>query len=141
MLIKTSVLSLSLALFIGVAAAQAQSGPIVQGRHLQPTQQQVDSRVDDRARQWSRGVQSGADLETAYFPGIAVPSHSASAAPRSTPAHPIDPPDLKRQRSAEGARFINQLYEELMRWTPPGCFRPAWSSGAREPSLELGETQ
>ena len=61
MLIKTSVLSLSLALFIGLAAAQAQSWPIVQGRHLQPTQQQVDSRVDDRAHQWSRDVQSEID--------------------------------------------------------------------------------
>ena len=61
MLIKTSVLSLSLALFIGVAVAQAPSWPIVQGRHLQPTQQQVDSRVDDRAREWSRGVQSEPD--------------------------------------------------------------------------------
>ena len=58
MLIKTSVLSLSLALFIGAAAAQEPSWPIVKGRHLQPTQQQVDSRIDDRARQWSRGVQS-----------------------------------------------------------------------------------
>ena len=61
MLIKTSVLSLSLALFIGVAAAQPPSWPIVNGRHLQPTQQQVDSRIDDRARQWSRGVQSEID--------------------------------------------------------------------------------
>ena len=61
MLIKTSVLSLSLALFIGAAAAQARSWPIVEGRQLQPTQQQVDSRVDDRARQWSRGVQSEID--------------------------------------------------------------------------------
>ena len=61
MLIKTSVLSLSLALFVGVAAAQAPSRPIVNGRHLQPTQQQVDSRIDDRARQWSRGVQSEID--------------------------------------------------------------------------------
>ena len=61
MLINTSVLSLSLALFIGVAAAQAQAWPIVQGRHLQPTQQQVDSRIDNRARQWSRGVQSVID--------------------------------------------------------------------------------
>jgi hypothetical protein len=61
MLIKTSVLSLSLALFIGVAAPQDQSWPIVQGRHLQPTQQQVYSRLDDRARQWSRGVQSEID--------------------------------------------------------------------------------
>ena len=61
MLIKTSVLSLSLALFIGAAAAQSRSWPIVEGRQLQPTQQQVDSRVDDRARQWSRGVQSEID--------------------------------------------------------------------------------
>jgi hypothetical protein len=58
MLITTSVLSLSLALFIGVAAAQPPSWLIVKGRQLQPTQQQVDSREDDRARQWSRGVQS-----------------------------------------------------------------------------------
>jgi hypothetical protein len=56
-----SVLSLSLALFIGLAVPQAQSWPIVNGRHLQPTQQQVDSRIDDRARQWSRGVQSEID--------------------------------------------------------------------------------
>jgi hypothetical protein len=61
MLIKASVFSLSLALVIGVAAAQTQSWPIVNGRQLQPTQQQVDSRVDDRARQWSRGVQSEID--------------------------------------------------------------------------------
>ena len=61
MLIKTSVFSLSLALFIGVAAAQVPSWPIVNGRHLQPTQQQVDSRIDDRSRQWSRGVQSEID--------------------------------------------------------------------------------
>ena len=141
MLIKTSVLSLSLALFIGAAAAQAPSRPIVNGRHLQPTQQQVDSRGDDRVRQWTRGVQSGADLETGYFRGIAVPSHSASPALRPTPAHPIDPPGFKRQRSAEETRFIGQLYEELMRWTPPGCFRPAWSPGAQEPHFEAGETR
>jgi hypothetical protein len=61
MLIKTSVLSLSLALFIGVAAAQAPSWPIVEGRHLQPTQQQVVSRGNDWARQWRRVVQSAAD--------------------------------------------------------------------------------
>ena len=61
MLIKTSVLSLSLALFIAVTAPQAQSWPIVQGRHLQPTQQQVDSKGDERARQQSRRVQSEID--------------------------------------------------------------------------------
>ena len=61
MLIKTSVLSLSLALFIGVAAAQAPSWPIVNGRHLQPIQQQIDSREDTAARQWNRSVQSDID--------------------------------------------------------------------------------
>jgi len=61
MLIKTSVLSLSLALFIGATAAQAPSWPIVNGGHLQPTQQQIDSRGDDRSRQWSRGFQSEID--------------------------------------------------------------------------------
>jgi hypothetical protein len=58
MLIKTSVLSLSFALSIGVAAAQPPSWPIVKGGYLQPTQQQVDSRGDDRTRQWSRGARS-----------------------------------------------------------------------------------
>jgi hypothetical protein len=61
MLIKTFVLSLSFALSIGVAAAQAPSWTIVKGGHLQPTQQQVDSKGDDTVRQWSRGVQSGSD--------------------------------------------------------------------------------
>ena len=61
MIIKAYLLSLSLALFIGVAAAQTPSGPIVDGRRPQPTQQQVDSRVDDRARQWNRRVQSEID--------------------------------------------------------------------------------
>ena len=49
MLIKTFVPSLSFALSIGVAAAQVPSWPIVKGGHLQPTQQQVDSLIDDRA--------------------------------------------------------------------------------------------
>ena len=60
-IIKAFLLSLSLALFIGVAAAQTPSGPIVNGRQLQPTQQQVDSRKDDRALQWNRDVQSEID--------------------------------------------------------------------------------
>ena len=75
MLIKTSVLSLSLALFIGVAAAQAPSWPVVKGRHLQPTQQQVDSKGDDTVRQWSRGVQLGSDHlydEIMRGPGLAL---------------------------------------------------------------------
>jgi hypothetical protein len=61
MIIKAYLLSLSLALFIGVAAAQTPSGPIVDGRRPQPTQQQVDSREDDWARQRNRGVEPQID--------------------------------------------------------------------------------
>ena len=59
--IKTCLLSLSLALFMGVAAAQPSSWPIVNNRRPQPTQQQIDSREDSAARQWNRGVQSEVD--------------------------------------------------------------------------------
>jgi hypothetical protein len=58
---KTSLISLSLALFIGVAAAQPPSWPIANGRRPQPTQQQIDSREGDAARQWNRAVQSEVD--------------------------------------------------------------------------------
>jgi hypothetical protein len=58
---KTSLLSLPSALFIGVAAAQPPSRPIVNGRQLQPTQQQIDSREANASRQWNRAVQSEVD--------------------------------------------------------------------------------
>ena len=58
---KTSLLSLSLALFIGAAAAQPSSWLIANGRRPQPTQQQIDSREDDAARQWDRAVRSEVD--------------------------------------------------------------------------------
>src|SRR6202043_19572 len=58
MIINGCLLCLSLALFIGPAAAQTPSWPIVDGRQLQPTQQQIDTKEDDKARQWNRGVQS-----------------------------------------------------------------------------------
>jgi hypothetical protein len=57
MIVKTCVLSLSFALLIGIAAAQTPSGPVVKGRHLQPTQQQIDSRKGDARRQWDSRVQ------------------------------------------------------------------------------------
>jgi hypothetical protein len=60
-IIKTCLLSLSLALFMGVAAAQPSSWPIANGRRPQPTQQQIDSREDNTARQWNRSVQSDID--------------------------------------------------------------------------------
>jgi hypothetical protein len=58
---KTSLLSLSVALFIGAAAAQPPSWPIANGRRPRPTQQQIDSREDDAARLWNRAVQSEVD--------------------------------------------------------------------------------
>jgi hypothetical protein len=50
-----------LALTLGIAAAQTPSGPIINGRHLQPTQQQVDDREDYGVRQRDRAVQSEID--------------------------------------------------------------------------------
>ena len=58
---KTSLPSISLALFIGVAAAQPPPWPIANGGRPQPTQQQNNSREDDAARQWNRAVQSEVD--------------------------------------------------------------------------------
>jgi hypothetical protein len=55
---RTSLLSLSLALFIGAAAARPPSWPIANGRRPQPTQQQIDSREDNAAHQWALSVQS-----------------------------------------------------------------------------------
>jgi hypothetical protein len=59
--ITTCLLSLLSALFVGVAAAQTLSGPTINDHQLQPTQQQVDSRENDDARQRDRAVQSEID--------------------------------------------------------------------------------
>jgi hypothetical protein len=86
MLIKTSVLSLSFALSIGVAVAQAPSWSIVKGGHPQPTQQQVDSREDDSVRQWSRGVQSQTDrLYDEVMRGSALALDGRGARPAWSP--------------------------------------------------------
>ena len=53
--------SLLLSVFIGIAAAQPPSWPIVDGRQLQPTQQQIDSREDNAAHQRDRAVQAEVD--------------------------------------------------------------------------------
>jgi hypothetical protein len=60
-IIKTCVFSLSLALCAGLATAQTKPGPIVNGRHLQPSQQQVDNLEDYGIRQQDRAVQSEID--------------------------------------------------------------------------------
>ena len=61
MILRTCLLLLSLALTLNIAAAQTPSGPIVNGRHLQPTPQQVDDREDYRVRQRDRAFQSEID--------------------------------------------------------------------------------
>ena len=60
-ILKTSLLSLSMALFIGAAAAQPPSWPIANGRRPQPTQQQIDSREHNATCQWDRAFQSEVD--------------------------------------------------------------------------------
>jgi hypothetical protein len=61
MIIKRCALSLAAALFGTVAAAQTLPGPTVNGRQLQPTEQQVESREGDRAREWNARVQPEVD--------------------------------------------------------------------------------
>jgi hypothetical protein len=63
----------------------------------------------------------GADQETGYTSAIAVPSHLAPPGRRPIPAHPTEPPDARPDRLVERSRIVDQLYEELMRWTPPVC--------------------
>lgn len=57
----TCLLSLSSALSMGAAVAQTPTWPIVNGRQLQATQQQIDTRNADRTREWNRRVQSDVD--------------------------------------------------------------------------------
>jgi len=61
MMIGTSALSLLSVLLIGLAAAQTPSWPIANGHQSQPTQQQIDSKGIDKARQWDRDVQPDID--------------------------------------------------------------------------------
>jgi hypothetical protein len=61
MILRASAL-LSAALLAGVAwPADTLSGPTVNGRQLQPTEQQVESKEDNRARGWNVRVQSQID--------------------------------------------------------------------------------
>jgi hypothetical protein len=65
------------------------------------------------------GSSFGADLGTGYSTAIAVPHQAAPAGRRPIPAHPIDPPDAKPDRSMQRTRIVDQLYEKLMRSS--GC--------------------
>jgi len=60
-IIRPAALSLLSVLFVGLAVAQTPSWPIVNGRQLQPTQQQIDSKGIDKARQRDRDVQPDID--------------------------------------------------------------------------------
>jgi hypothetical protein len=60
-IIRACLLSLPSALVIGAAVGQTPSWPIVNGRQLQPTQQQIDSKEDERTRQRNRDGQSDID--------------------------------------------------------------------------------
>jgi hypothetical protein len=75
----------------------------------------------------------GADQETGYTSAIAVPSHLAPPGRRPIPAYPTEPPNAKPDRSVERSRIVDQLYEELMRWTPPVC-----ASAATNASMMAG---
>lgn len=63
----------------------------------------------------------GADLGTGYSRVIAAPSQASPADRHPSSAQPTVPSKAKPGRSAEHDRIVDQLYEELMRWTPPGC--------------------
>ena len=63
----------------------------------------------------------GADLGSGCSTAIAVPPPAAPAGRRTIPAHPIIPRDTKPELSAQRARIVDQLYEEIMRRSSPGC--------------------
>ena len=63
----------------------------------------------------------GADLGTEYSTAIAVPPPAAPSGRRTIPAHPVIPRDTKPELSAQRARIVDQLYEEIMRRSSPGC--------------------
>jgi hypothetical protein len=61
MIIRTLLLLLSSVLLAANAVAQTPSWPITNGRHLQPTQQQTDSRENNAARHRDRDARSQVD--------------------------------------------------------------------------------
>jgi hypothetical protein len=62
------------------------------------------------------GTTLGADLR------IAEPSAVAAAlGGREVTAHPTEPPAIKARTTSA---FVDDLYKELMEWTPPPCLSP-----------------
>ena len=63
----------------------------------------------------------GADPATGFSQSITRISPVMHADNRSTTTQPHAPPDTKLDYLAAHVRMVDRLYEELMRWTPPGC--------------------
>jgi hypothetical protein len=63
----------------------------------------------------------GADPATGYSTAIAVPSQALPASRRPMPARPVVPHDAKPDLSAQRARIVDQLYEQIMRRSSPEC--------------------
>ena len=63
----------------------------------------------------------GADLWTGHSTTMAVTPEPAPPRTRPMQAHPIDLPDVQSDRSAQRARLVDRLYEELMRRAATGC--------------------
>ena len=63
----------------------------------------------------------GADLRPKYSPTMAVAPQPISVARRPAQMHRIDPADVEQDLAARSARFVDQLYDELMRQTAAEC--------------------
>jgi hypothetical protein len=64
---------------------------------------------------------SGADLATGSSLTITGPSQVKRPDHRPITAQPSAALDTKLDYLAAHSRIVDQLYEEMMRWTPPGC--------------------
>ena len=67
----------------------------------------------------------GADLAIGSSRSITAPPRMTRADPRPMAAQLSNPSDTKLDHLAAHTRVVNQLYEELMRWSPPRCASPS----------------
>jgi hypothetical protein len=63
----------------------------------------------------------GADLATGPSRPAIIPSQAMPNTHRPTVAQPSVPPDTKLDYRGLHGQVIEQLYDELMHWTPPRC--------------------
>ena len=82
----------------------------------------------------------GANLDTGNSSATAVLSRPAPADRWLIPPRPIDPPYGELDLSAQRAQIVDQLYEELMRQTAPGCSssRPGPAETANSAAMGSG---